>query len=333
MSLLGKLGKTEHEWAEQSLSAYMDGELSPAETARVERHLQECRACRANLATLHQTVGLLRELAVLRAPRSFAVRPQTVTARRAAPARSWGYGLLRGATAMAALLLMLLVGGDLALHFVGPSLGFSAAPAPEAAYAPSPQGTLPPAPSEEQPLLGMAKATESPTGDLEQMAPAVPEPTAAADVYQTVPPEGSHPAGIGGGEPCTTPTVGAAPTEAPAEQRLPLVAGGEEATPSVEGTPVPRAATEPNGPSPEPSPAVPPEEEDGQGGAVSLPTPEVVAMAEAAETEARDQAAAEGLSAAFALSPLRLAELAVLAVLLVLAVATALTAWRRRKAS
>jgi hypothetical protein len=307
------LGKTEHEWAEESLSAYLDGELTPAETARVEAHLQECRTCRANLATLRQTVGLLGELPMLRAPRSFAVRPVVVTAKRAAPARSWGYGLLKGATAMAALVLLLLVGGDLALTFVAPSVTFTGAPAPEAAWAPTLEPALEPAPSEEQPLLGTAKETESTPADLEEMAPAVPEPTAAADVYQTVPPEGTPPAAVGGGEPATAPT--AAPTEAPVEERLPLVAGGGEATPTASGTPVPAAA------------------EDGQRQAVSLPTPEIIAMAEGAEPAEAEQARGEAVSPAWALSPLRLAELVILVILLVLAVATALTAWRRRRAT
>jgi hypothetical protein len=327
------LGKTEHQWADESLSAYIDGELSPGESARVEKHLQECRACGENLATLRQTVGLLRELPVLPAPRSFAVRPVAARAKPARAAPSWGYGLLKGATAMAALMLVLLFGGDLALNFVGPSLGFPAAQAPEVAWAPSLEPGLAPAPSEDQPMLGIAKETELPPGDVEEMAPALPEPTQAADAYQTVLPEGSPPAGMGAGPPADTPTVSAAPTEAPAEETQDLGAGGEEVTPPPEGTPVPSAVTEPEGPSAEPSPAVPPAEEDGQRAEVSLPTPEAVAMAEAAETGQREQEEVEKVAGVFALSPLRLAELTVLAVLLVLAVTTALTAWRRRQAS
>ena len=314
------LGKTEHQWADESLSAYIDGELSPGESARVEKHLQECRACGENLATLRQTVGLLRELPVLPAPRSFAVRPVMVTARRAAPAPFWGYGLLKGATAIAALLLMLLFGGDLALNFVGPSLGFPAAQAPEVAWAPSLEPGLAPAPAEQQPMLEQAKETEPPPGDLEDMAPALPEPTQAADAYQTVLPESSPPAGMGAGPPADTPTVSAAPTMPPPEEGQALGAGGEEATPPPEGTPDPGAAL----PSPD---------EEGQRAEVSLPTPEAVAMSEAAETGQREQEEVEKVAEVFALSPLRLAELTVLAVLLVLAVATALTAWRRRQAS
>ena len=43
MSFLRK--KSEHQWVDGSLSAYIDGELSPAEMERVEDHLQECHAC------------------------------------------------------------------------------------------------------------------------------------------------------------------------------------------------------------------------------------------------------------------------------------------------
>jgi anti-sigma factor RsiW len=307
MAFLDKWRKTEHQWVGESLSGYIDHELSAEDSQRVEKHLEECRACRENLATLRQTVNLIRDLPEVPAPRSFAVRPMPRTER--APARpSWGYGLLRGATALAALLLMLLVGGDLALHFVAPSLSFVGAPAPQATWAPTQEAELAPAASEEQPLLGMAKGTESPSGGAEEMAPAAPEPTAAADNYQTVPAEVSPPAGAGGAEPSVAPTV--APTEPPVEERVPLVAAGGEATPVAEGAPTPTA------------------EEDGQRAAISLPTGE--AMAEAAE---REEPASRATSALSALSPLRFAELIVLAVLVVLAAATALTAWRRRRAA
>ena len=126
MSFLRK--KSEHEWVGESLSAYIDGELARRERARVEQHLKECQACAENLRTLRQTVALLKELPVIPAPRSFAVRPRVAKARPTPAPSAWGYGLLKGATAIAALLLVLLIGGDVALHvFGGPLVSWAPA--------------------------------------------------------------------------------------------------------------------------------------------------------------------------------------------------------------
>ena len=45
-------------WAER-LSEYLDGELSPAETAELERHLLECSSCRQAVAELRAVVARL----------------------------------------------------------------------------------------------------------------------------------------------------------------------------------------------------------------------------------------------------------------------------------
>lgn len=47
----------------QQLSAYHDGELSPAAGAEMEQHLRECPACAAELARLRELSGLLDGLA------------------------------------------------------------------------------------------------------------------------------------------------------------------------------------------------------------------------------------------------------------------------------
>jgi anti-sigma factor RsiW len=45
------------------LSAYLDGETTPPETARVEEHLQDCPSCQDELAFLSETAGALAGLA------------------------------------------------------------------------------------------------------------------------------------------------------------------------------------------------------------------------------------------------------------------------------
>jgi hypothetical protein len=331
MSFLNKWRKTEHQWVEESLSAYMDGELPPTDRARVEKHLQECESCTEHLQELRQTVRLVRELPLIPAPRSFAVRPVVTRAEPARTAPSWGYGVLKGATAIAALLLMLLVGGDLALHLVGaPFTSLApAAQAPEVAWAPTLEPSVAPVPAEE-PMLGQAKETEP--SELEQMVPAPTEPTEQANAYAAPTSEASTPARVGEAPPPGTPTEGARPTEIPSEEGPPLGAGGAEPTPPREGTATPTSEPEMEGPS-EP-PAAAPSEDTGERAAVSLasPTPEIAAMAEEARQDEADRGAPAQQGVVFALSPLRLAELMTLVVVLVLGAATALTAWLRRRA-
>lgn len=114
---LRKWTQTEHERARENLSAFLDGQLPPQERARVERHLQECTDCRAELASLRQTVELLHQVPAVRLPRSFllpvgeAVRPR----RARAPRLSYVY--LQAATATAAVLLVLVVSGDVLLRY------------------------------------------------------------------------------------------------------------------------------------------------------------------------------------------------------------------------
>lgn len=77
------------DWESQRerLSAYLDGELAPAERAELDAHLRDCEQCQRELAALRQTRALLQALPAPAIPRDFSLPEQPVVAarRRAAP--------------------------------------------------------------------------------------------------------------------------------------------------------------------------------------------------------------------------------------------------------
>jgi len=336
MSFLRK--KSEHQWVEESLSVYIDGELSPSEKRRVEEHLKECRSCSESLTTLRQTVALLKELPVVPAPRSFAVRPAVVRPKPVRTPSARGYGLLRGATALATLLLVLLIGADVALHFVGvtsPASWAPAAPAPEVALAPSMEPTMMAAPVEEEQMLGQTGVPEPASPEnAQESAPPAPAPAEAADALQE-PQETAAAPRLEGAEPAGTPTAPPAPEEPPAREGEAVGAGGTETCTAVPEAPVPAPTTAKSAEEtvqPEPPPAATPEEEEPRMAVVSpTETPEIMALAEAPERESDEARASELPAEPLPLSPLRLAEFFVLGVLVVLASATLFWTWLRRR--
>lgn len=108
--------QAEHEFCQENLSPFLDRQLTPGEQARVTRHLQECPDCRAELQSLRQTVAILRATPAVKPPRTFfipaseGVRPRQVQRNRLA------YGYLQFATAVATVLLLLVVSGDALLR-------------------------------------------------------------------------------------------------------------------------------------------------------------------------------------------------------------------------
>ena len=131
------------------LSPYVDGEVSAAETRRVEEHAAACPACRDELDSLTATVELVRGLPELELPRSF----ELTRLPEEEPRASFGVWAPRLATSVAGLLLVILLAGDFTgtliqsggsdeaetgVQFDAPSAPTAmdaAAPAPEAAPA------------------------------------------------------------------------------------------------------------------------------------------------------------------------------------------------------
>lgn len=114
--MVERLLKTEHQGVQKDLSAYLDGELDARERARVERHLQVCAECRADLESLRQTVKLLHLVPEVRLPRSFLIPvSESRTVARRAPA----FGILRTASAVVTLLFVAVLSSNVWLRLGG----------------------------------------------------------------------------------------------------------------------------------------------------------------------------------------------------------------------
>jgi len=74
---VANLDRDRHLTTEQ-LSAFLDAQLSPAEQAEYNAHIESCQRCQGALAGLRQTVALLRSMPQPAVPRSFAL-PAGVT--------------------------------------------------------------------------------------------------------------------------------------------------------------------------------------------------------------------------------------------------------------
>lgn len=109
--------KTEHEFCQEELSAFLDGQLNWRERSRVRKHLERCAACRRDLASLQQTVTLLRATPKIKPPRSFFIPASEKVKQRQWQRTRLAYGYLRMATAMATVLLVLVVSSDALLRF------------------------------------------------------------------------------------------------------------------------------------------------------------------------------------------------------------------------
>src|SRR5574339_1139037 len=103
------------------LSSYLDGQLSSAESTRLEARLRTDPELRSVLQDLRGARSLLRQLPMRKAPRNFTLTPQMVGKNPPLPR---AYPAFRFVTALASLLLFFTVG----LNFLAPQLA-SQAPA------------------------------------------------------------------------------------------------------------------------------------------------------------------------------------------------------------
>jgi hypothetical protein len=139
------------------LSAYLDGQLNPSDSARLESRLASDGSLRAALDNLSATRSLLHQLPSRRAPRNFTLTPQMAGIKPPTPRI---VPVLCFATALATFLFIItfVINGLVSLS--APSL--AAAPAPSAYSAAAPLSAV----QESAPA-----ATEAPALPLAAMAP------------------------------------------------------------------------------------------------------------------------------------------------------------------
>ena len=122
---------------QDSLSAWLDGELAPEVGALVDRHLESCDACLRELAQLE---ALEQALAALPAPAPPPGLPAKVAARLKRPPRRWWQSVALAAS----LVLGIVLGGTLARDFypVPQENGFGTEVASLEAFHDFPQGSM-----------------------------------------------------------------------------------------------------------------------------------------------------------------------------------------------
>ena len=97
----------------EQLSAYLDGQLKPSESARIESRLQTEPELATVLKELRQTRAILRQIPQRRAPRNFTLTPKMVGSKPPMPRT---YPIFRFASALATVLLFVTI----ATNFIGP---------------------------------------------------------------------------------------------------------------------------------------------------------------------------------------------------------------------
>ena len=173
----------------EALSEYLDARLSLDERQKVELHLGVCSRCGEELASLRQTVGLLKRVPMESPRQVFALgeTPYAVPTSQRRRLPTWAYG---AATSMAVMLFALVLsadlGGLLAREAAAPDLAARAEEASQAPTAP-PQATMVteeeadmPSPGTSPPSAQVKEATGQ--EDMLQAEAAPPQLTAQAPV-------------------------------------------------------------------------------------------------------------------------------------------------------
>src|SRR5512145_3530643 len=97
------------------LSSYLDGQLKPSDSARLEARLASDPDLRAVLSDLRSARGLLRQLPMRKAPRNFTLTPKMVGKNPPLPRT---YPAFRFVTALATLLFFFTMG----VNFLAPQM-------------------------------------------------------------------------------------------------------------------------------------------------------------------------------------------------------------------
>lgn len=205
---------------EELLSAYLDGQVTAAERAQAEAHLQTCPACREVLEGLRQTVALLQALPRVPTPRAFTLSEAQVGIRRPEARPWWSGAWVRGlgaltAVAVVALLAttMLRAPGWAPQATVARALPTSTVSQPEVAEAVVESAAAPQALAAEPAPAPVTQVVEAPQAEARQVAPPIEAEAADAAAPAAVPAP-AEPAAAKAGEPLAE--VQAPPQELPA---------------------------------------------------------------------------------------------------------------------
>jgi hypothetical protein len=269
-----------HNQVAELLSAYIDGEVSAAERALVERHLATCPTCTHDLEALRQTVQLLRQLPAVAAPRPFTLRESQVRP-NCAPVWRWVFGLPALAGGVVALLCIVSVGGVVLLSRMAPraaEMPVARAPAPTPVALIEPRretATIEaPAAATAMPTPTIEAATDADTVMVTLSPPAVAEDFGAAAIQpptDRAPIEEAPPA-FQPVETAGVPTATASPTAQ--AMVAPPVAEVLPSSTAVEPVREKATATAESAPSAAVAPAMAPTEAPAPAFAPSVPTAE-----------------------------------------------------------
>ena len=165
----------DHFSARDLLSSYLDGEVPAGTRAQVADHLEQCPECRDELADLRHLKALLQAVPAVEPPRSFVLSPTVATTRP-----GW-LRPVRYATAVAAVLLIALLAGDLISQSFPPAPRLAASSRAVTATPAGPPGTS----------IGPAEVVPTVAGAAAQRDMSRPEPTAPATTVEDArPPSG-----------------------------------------------------------------------------------------------------------------------------------------------
>lgn len=209
----------------EQLSAYLDRQVSPAERATIDAHLQHCMECRAELDSLRQTIAMLHSMPRVAVPRAFTLSEVQAGIRRPAAAPGWFGGLARGLGAVAAIALVAFVAITVLRPEQAPwkpsqtiaraqptAVVPTAAPAVAAPMAPAP-AEAPLAKSQEQPPTTVVQP--SPEAALAMMASPATEAPAAREIAPTGAMDATEPAADLAGAAASAPEESVGATAAP----------------------------------------------------------------------------------------------------------------------
>jgi anti-sigma factor RsiW/uncharacterized protein YraI len=179
-----------HNYVEERLSSYIDGQLSDEERTNVRKHLKECARCQTSLDSLGWTIRLLKQAPAPALPRQFTL--PVPGAPRAQTTSGWLRWGLAAASAVAVFAFVVLLGVDVLSRGAGAPARVAAplaAPATLMIAKAQPTNVSPAAnESAAQPTSAPAATAAPPTSKASlAAAPTEPPAPSAAQVEPTEP--------------------------------------------------------------------------------------------------------------------------------------------------